>query len=93
MATSIQKDAMAQRGGIDLTPASMHLQTKMSSGVSGMNTRLGGNDNGMAVQGNSGIRFHIDPAILAQLQNAQGFVPVIITIEPMTDLRGFLGVG
>ena len=41
---------------------------------------------------NSGteIKFHIDPAMLAQLRNAPGFVPVIINIKPMSDLRGFL---
>jgi DNA mismatch repair ATPase MutS/CheY-like chemotaxis protein len=38
------------------------------------------------------IKFHIDPAQLAQLQNAPGFVPVIINIQPMRDLRAFLGV-
>ena len=41
--------------------------------------------------GGEGIQFHIDPAMLAQLQNAPGFVPDIISIEPMTDLRAFLG--
>ena len=39
------------------------------------------------------IRFHIDPAQLAQLQNAPGFVPVIINIQPMRDLQGFLERG
>ncbi len=29
---------------------------------------------------------------LAQLQNAPGFVPVIINIEPLEDLRTFLGL-
>ncbi len=29
--------------------------------------------------------------MLEQLQNAPGFVPVIINIQPMTDLRLFLG--
>ena len=38
-----------------------------------------------------GIKFNIDPAMLEQLQNAPGFVPVIINIRPMTDLRQFLG--
>ena len=37
------------------------------------------------------IKFHLDPAMLKQLQNAAGFVPVIINIQPMTDLRQFLG--
>ena len=38
------------------------------------------------------INFHLDPATLKQLQNAFGFVPVIINIQPMTDLREFLGL-
>jgi len=38
------------------------------------------------------IKFHIDPAMLQQLQNAPGFVPVIISIQPMTNLHQFLGV-
>jgi hypothetical protein len=38
------------------------------------------------------IRFHIDQAQLARLQSAPGFVPVIINIQPMTDLRLWLGL-
>jgi predicted house-cleaning noncanonical NTP pyrophosphatase (MazG superfamily) len=38
------------------------------------------------------IKFHLDPAMLQQLQNATGFVPVIINIQPMTNLRQFLGL-
>jgi hypothetical protein len=38
------------------------------------------------------IKFHLDPAMLKQLQNAPGFTPVIINIHPMTDLRTFLGL-
>ena len=37
------------------------------------------------------IKFHLDPAMLQQLQNAPGFVPVIISVQPMTSLRKFLG--
>ncbi len=37
------------------------------------------------------IRFDIDPAMLQKLQDAPGFTPNIISITPMTDLRGFLG--
>jgi hypothetical protein len=47
----------------------------------------------LQIQNNIGeIKFHLDPAMLQQLQNAPGFVPVIINIQPMTDLRKFLGV-
>jgi hypothetical protein len=38
------------------------------------------------------IKFHIDPAQLAELQNAAGFVPVNIHFEPLPDLRRFLGI-
>jgi len=38
------------------------------------------------------IKFHIDPAMLAQLQNSMGFVPVIFSVKPMINLRQFLGV-
>ena len=40
----------------------------------------------------AGIKFHLDPAMLAQLRNAPGFVPVIISVQPLEDLQGFLGV-
>ena len=39
-----------------------------------------------------GIKFKLGPAMLQQLQNAPGFVPVIISIQPMTDLKLFLGL-
>ena len=38
------------------------------------------------------IKFHLDPSMLQKLQNATGFVPVIINIQPMTDIRTFLGI-
>ncbi|MBF0570383.1 MAG: histidine phosphatase family protein [Candidatus Omnitrophica bacterium] len=60
-----------QKGGIDLTPANMNLQTQNS---------------------NEGIKFRIDPAMLQKLQNAPGFVPVIVNIQPMMNLKDFLGV-
>ncbi len=41
---------------------------------------------------NGDIKFHLDPVMLAQLKNTPGFVPVIINIQPMTDLRQFLGL-
>jgi hypothetical protein len=39
------------------------------------------------------IKFHLDQAMLARLQNASGFVPVIINIQPLNDLKQFLGIG
>jgi hypothetical protein len=38
------------------------------------------------------IKFKMDPAMLQQLQNVPGFYPVIINIQPMTDIKGFLGI-
>lgn len=39
-----------------------------------------------------GIKFQLDPAMLAQLQNVPGFVPVIINIQSLTSLTEFLGL-
>ena len=39
-----------------------------------------------------GIKFHLDPAMLEQLQNAPGFVPVIISVQPLKSLAEFLGL-
>jgi hypothetical protein len=39
-----------------------------------------------------GIKFHMDPAMIQKLQNAPGFIPVIINIQPISDLRRFLGM-
>jgi hypothetical protein len=38
------------------------------------------------------IKFHLDPAQLARFQNAPGFVPVIINIQPLKNLSTFLGL-
>jgi hypothetical protein len=47
----------------------------------------------LQTQNNGGeIKFHLNPAQLAQLQNAPGFVPVIINIQPINNLRVFLGL-
>jgi len=40
----------------------------------------------------AGIKFHLDPAMLKKLQDALGFVPVIINIQPMNNLRSWLGL-
>ena len=43
------------------------------------------------VQNNGGaIEFKLDPAMLQRLQNAPGFTPVIINIQPMGDIKSFL---
>ena len=37
-----------------------------------------------------GIKIHLDPDMFARLQNVSGFVPVMISIRPMNNLREFL---
>ena len=93
MPTTNPINAVLPKGGIDLTPANMNLQTKMDSPLQlrfAKQSGRGGNDSGRVGDDSSGIKFHIDPAMLQQLQNAPGFVPVIINIQPMNDLRQFL---
>jgi len=58
-------------------------------------SNLGGidltSDKALSVQNNGqGIKFHLDPAQLQELENAPGFVPVIINIQPLGDLKMFL---
>ncbi|MBF0571999.1 MAG: hypothetical protein HQL12_09045 [Candidatus Omnitrophica bacterium] len=65
-------------GGIDLSPANMNLLTRT--------------DFSLAAQIDTGIKFHLDPALIKRLQEAPGFVPVVIQIHPVTDLRSFLGL-
>ncbi|MBF0593549.1 MAG: hypothetical protein HQL22_01130 [Candidatus Omnitrophica bacterium] len=38
-----------------------------------------------------GINLKVDAAMLEQMQNAPGFIPVIMNVLPMTDLKVFLG--
>ncbi len=69
-----------EKGGIDLTANKTPLEIK-----TGSPTKAFGDDK-------DGIKFNLDPAKLQQLQNAPGFVPVIINIAPVDDLRLFLGI-
>ena len=47
----------------------------------------------LAVQSsNGGIKFNMNPAMLPRLENAVGITPVIINIQPMIDLKLFLGL-
>ncbi len=41
-------------------------------------------------QDQQSMAFHMDPAQLAQVQNAEGFEPVIVSVLPLTDLHAFL---
>jgi len=50
-------------------------------------------DSSVSVEDNGQeIKFHLDPAMLKQLQNVHGFTPDILNIQPMTDIKTFLGL-
>ena len=52
-----------------------------------------GTDKALLIQNNGqGIKFHLDPAQLLALQNAPGFMPIIVDMQPVGDIRNFLGV-
>ena len=65
----------AVNGGIDLTPANLHVESTLEG-----------------TGGGNGITFHLDAAQLVKLQNAPGFVPVIISIQPLYSFSKFLGL-
>ena len=68
------------------TPEDLAMSTNGGIDLTAANMNLQTQNNGDA------IKFHLDPAMLRQLQNAPGFVPVIIHILPVTDLKTFLGI-
>jgi len=86
IAGAIQKH-LSNLGGIDLTPANMNVQIKTRSP-----TKAFGDDNGRMLDDNEGIKFHLNPAMLALLQNAPGFEPKVISILPLKSLPEFLGI-
>ena len=77
---------------VQLTDAAMQGLDKVTSGEKG---GIDFNADKMDLQlQNAGqeIKFHIDPSMLQQLQDAPGFTPSIINIQPMASLRAFLGL-
>ena len=72
----------------------VEIQTSLGRNISPGGIDLTANKTPLEIQnaGNSGVQIKVSPAILQQLQNASGFTPVIINIQPMTDLRLFLGL-
>ena len=76
-------------GGIDLTPANMNVQVKTGEDKAEIASSMKSASRNDA---SLGIQFHLNSAMLAQLQNAPGFVPVIINIQAMTNLKEFLGI-
>ena len=71
-------------GGIDFNAENLNIETKMNSRFRGSDSVGRGNDNG--------IQFQIDPQQFLELQNAPGFTPVIINIQPLINLQLFLGL-
>ncbi len=53
---------------------------------------LSSNKNFFIQNNGHAIKFHLDPAMLRALQDAPGFVPVIFSIESMTNIRLWLGL-
>jgi len=88
-----KSDRAMMNGGIDLTPANMKVQVKTGSSST---PPLAGSS--------EGIKFHLNlfgrnytnskqlGLLLQQLQNAPGFVPVIVSVKPLGDLDSFLGI-
>jgi len=85
------KGMVSDTGGIDLTAARMNVQVKIGSPI-----KVFGDDREEGWDDNGGIKFHTTSKqlglLLQQLQDAPGFVPVIINIQPVTNLKLFLGV-
>jgi predicted unusual protein kinase regulating ubiquinone biosynthesis (AarF/ABC1/UbiB family) len=47
----------------------------------------------LQVQNNGGaIKFNLDPSMIQQLQNAPGFSPIIIDMQPLNSVQMFLGL-
>ena len=91
------KTPQEQQAMVDMAMGSPRYTTGRYNGAS--NARRGGIDLTRAAMNLEirndtigGIRFHLNPAMLTRLKNEPGFIPVIINIEPMKDLAGFLGV-
>jgi len=84
------KDQLQSRSERDSSPSmAVEVKNKAMAVNGGIDLT---SDKALSVQNyGQGIKFHIDPEQLAQLQNARGFVPEIINIEPLGDLRKFLG--
>ncbi len=69
-------NAMVSKGGIDFNPISLNLEAKKDP----------------ADTNAAPLQFNIDKAMRQRLQNAPGLMPGIINIEPMNDIKMFLGV-
>ena len=43
-------------------------------------------------ESNDQIKFHLNPAMLAQLQKSPGFVPVVVSMQPLKSVAAFLEI-
>ncbi len=74
-----------------ILPVNLHVQNNALARNGGIDFTV--NKTPLEIQNaGEGIKFHFDPALLRQLQNDPGFVPVIINISPLNNLRQFLGI-
>ena len=74
--------------GISASPPANAAMKALENKVGGIDLT---SDKALLVQNNGqGIKFHMDTSQLSELQDASGFVPVIINIQPMPDIRSFL---
>jgi hypothetical protein len=90
---AIWKDGIANDPDLKRWAAEMGIQVSLDDGLGGIDLTQG--DKVLEVKEgdySGGMKFNIDPAMIEQLKNAQGFVPVIINVQPITDLRKFLGL-
>ena len=94
-----EQGILKQAGRVDLSQDSTRSEpnTKLKRSNLGLDHEGGidlTSDNLNLQTNNSGewINFRMDPAMLKQLHNASGFVPVIIQIQPLGSLSEFLGL-
>jgi len=73
-------------GGIDFNKDKLNVEVTNGAPIKAFG-RLGSLE-----RDDSGIKFHMDPAQLLELQNAPGFMPIIINVQPMINLQLFLGL-
>jgi len=65
-------------------------QTSVPSPTGGIDLQRAFKD--LRIKGDATIKFHMDRAQLHELTNASGFVPVVVRMTPLVDLRKFLGI-
>ncbi|MBF0523166.1 MAG: nucleoside monophosphate kinase [Candidatus Omnitrophica bacterium] len=78
--------AMSSKQGLAQRSTNMPLENNGGIDLTAANMNL------QTQSAGEGIRFRLDPVILQQLKNSQGFVPVIINIHAMPDVKLFLGL-